>query len=95
VREAFVTEGIGYDAALVSLELAILLAEEGRAAELRDLADEMLPIFQTQDVHREALAALTLFRQAAAREEASPDLVRRINHFLARARYDPELKLES
>jgi tetratricopeptide (TPR) repeat protein len=92
VRRDFLERGLGYDAALVSLELADLYAGQERTAELRELAGEMLPVFQARDVHREALAALALFQQAAAREEASLDLVRRVSSYLSRARRDPGLR---
>jgi tetratricopeptide (TPR) repeat protein len=94
VRRDFVARGLGYDAALVSLELAGLFAAQERTAEIKELAREMLPIFQSQDVHREALAALALFQQAAIQEEATLDLVQRIAIYLNRARRDPGLRFE-
>lgn len=42
------------DYALVSLELALLLLKQGRTAEVRALAEEMLDIFGSQGIHREA-----------------------------------------
>ncbi|HEX3554383.1 MAG TPA: hypothetical protein VIA62_14250 [Thermoanaerobaculia bacterium] len=42
----------------------------------------------------EALSALALFQRAAAREEASLDLVRRIATYLNRARRDPGLRFQ-
>ena len=58
VRRYFTTEQIAYDAALASLEVAVLYLEAGRTGEVRTLAEEMLWIFKAQGVHREALAAL-------------------------------------
>jgi tetratricopeptide (TPR) repeat protein len=49
-REGFIAHHMGYDAAMVSLDLAILYLKEGRAADVQRLAEEMLPIFQAQDV---------------------------------------------
>src|SRR3954470_11733922 len=57
VKEGFTARGIAYDAALVSLELAVLSLESGRTGEVRQLAREMAPIFQAQGVQRETLAA--------------------------------------
>ena len=68
-REGFISQGIGYDAAMVSLDLAVLYLRQGRTAEVRRLAEEMLPLFEAQDVHREALAALSLFLEAARRDQ--------------------------
>lgn len=66
-RDGFISQGIGYDAAMASLDLAVLYLRQGRTAEVRRLAEEMLPLFEAQDVHREALAALSLFLEAAGR----------------------------
>lgn len=87
--EGFIARGIGYDAALVGLDLALLHLRQGRTAEVRLLAEEMFPIFQAQDVHREALAALALFQEAARREELTAELVRQLGLFLQEARSDP------
>ena len=95
VRQAFVEEEIAYDAALVSLDLAAVYAEQGRTAEMRRLAAEMLPIFESRDVHREALAALIIFRQAAEAERASLALVQEIAAYLQKARHDPTLRFRS
>lgn len=57
-RDGFVAEGISYDTALVSLELATLYAEQGRTVGLKRLAGEMVPIFSSLKIHRETLAAL-------------------------------------
>lgn len=59
-RSGFISRGIGYDVAMVSIDLANLYLKEGRTADVQRLAEEMLPIFQTQDVPREALAAFLL-----------------------------------
>jgi hypothetical protein len=69
-RDGFLAEGIPYDTALVSLELALLYAEQGRTEDLKRLSAEMVPVFASRHIHREALAALTFFRQAV--EAVSP-----------------------
>jgi hypothetical protein len=53
-------------AAVVSLDLAVIYLEQGRTAELRRMARLMETIFESQDLHDEAMAALLLFRQAVA-----------------------------
>jgi tetratricopeptide (TPR) repeat protein/DNA-binding XRE family transcriptional regulator len=92
--QEFADARLGYDSALVSLDLAVLLLEEGRAAEVAGLAAEMLQIFQAQTVHREALAALQLFCRAARGGSATVDLARRVLAYLERARHDPHLRFE-
>ncbi len=95
VRDGFVAEGIPYDTALVSLELATLYAEQGRTADLKRLADEMMPIFTSRHIHREALAALTLLKRAAEAERATLELVTRIASYIRRAEHEPEMPFEA
>ncbi len=94
-RRVFRQRELAYDYAQVSLELAELLLEQGRAAEVSTLAEEMLWIFRAQGVAREALAALRLFCNAARREAATAELARRVVHYLYRAQHDPELPFET
>jgi transcriptional regulator with XRE-family HTH domain len=94
VRAEFVKLKIWYDAALVTLELAVIFLRQGRTDMVKTLAVHMAPIFRSNGVHREALAALTLFRQAAEQEKVTLDLAERLVAFLRKAQHDPELKFE-
>lgn len=94
VRRGFMTCGLGYDAALAALDLATLYAEQGRTAELKQVADEVVPIFESQDVHREAAAALMLFRDAVRAEQVTLGYVLELNRYLQRARLDPKLQFQ-
>jgi tetratricopeptide (TPR) repeat protein len=87
-REGFITHRMGYDAAMVSLDLAILYLEAGRLSDVQQLAEEMLPIFQTQNVDREALATLRLFQEAARRQELTVEKVRELATSLRRIAAD-------
>jgi len=58
-------------------------------AEVQRLAEEMVAAFESQEVHREALAALRLFQEAARREEITESVVRDLFTYLASARSDP------
>ncbi|HEV8582133.1 MAG TPA: helix-turn-helix domain-containing protein, partial [Thermoanaerobaculia bacterium] len=91
VSREFARRQIPFDAALAGLELAVLYLEEGRTAEVRRLAEELLAIFKAQQVHRHALAALTLFCQAARKETATVELARRLGDYFYRAQHNPEL----
>ncbi|HKV11163.1 MAG TPA: hypothetical protein VJ725_23685 [Thermoanaerobaculia bacterium] len=91
-RDGFVRQGIGYDAAMVSLDLALLYLKDGRTGEVRRVAEEMVPIFSAQDVHREATAALLLFQDAARREAVTAEMVREVGAYLEAARGNPELR---
>jgi tetratricopeptide (TPR) repeat protein len=75
VRAGFLDQGIGYDAAMVSLELALVYLRQSRTAELRNLAEEMHAVFAAEDVHREALAALLLFQEAVRTEALTAELI--------------------
>jgi tetratricopeptide (TPR) repeat protein len=78
VRDGFVAQGIGYDVALVSLDLAGLYLENGRSNEARRLATESIPLFTSRGVHREALMAWNLFREAAERDALTLGLVQEV-----------------
>jgi tetratricopeptide (TPR) repeat protein len=94
VRDGFLDEGIPYDTALVSLEIALLYAEQGRTAELKRLAAEMVPIFASRHIHREALAALAFFRQAVEAERAGVEVVEKVAAYVRKARHTPELRFQ-
>jgi tetratricopeptide (TPR) repeat protein len=93
-RGGFIAQGIGFGAALVSLDLAGLYASQGRAPEMRRLAEEMLPIFRSRDLHREAIAALLVFQQAVRMEKLTSGLLDEIRSYLRRARKDHRLRFE-
>lgn len=94
VRRELAVRKVAYDYALVSLELALVLLEQGRTAEVRTVAEEMFWILQGQGVHREALAALQIFCEAAKRDAVTAELTRRVIRYLYRAQQDPELRFE-
>jgi tetratricopeptide (TPR) repeat protein len=93
-RDGFIDEGIPYDTALVSLEIATLYAEQGRTADLKRLAGQMVPIFSSLSIHREALAALAYLKQAAEAERATVEVVSGVAAYLRRAQHDPALRFE-
>lgn len=78
IRRRFADHGLPYDAALASLDLAMLYLEEGRTAEVKTLAREMAETFKSQGIAGEALAALSPFFEAAQRETATVELVRSV-----------------
>lgn len=93
VQSELVEQELGYDTALLSLDLAHVFARQGRTAELRRLADEMIPIFQSRDMHREAIAALIVFQKAAEVERVTLGLVQDLAEYLQRSRENPGLRL--
>jgi tetratricopeptide (TPR) repeat protein/DNA-binding XRE family transcriptional regulator len=80
------------DAALALLEESVLLLEEGRTAQVKELARGLAKVLESKGVHREALATLLLFQEAAESETATVELTRHLLGFLYRARHDPGLR---
>jgi tetratricopeptide (TPR) repeat protein len=91
-RRKFSDRNMMADAALILLEEAVLHLETGRTAEVKELARDLVKVFESKGVHREALAALLLFQEAAESETATAGLARRLLAFLHRARHDPGLR---
>lgn len=86
VQREFLERQMGFDAALVSLDLARLLAQEGCTEDLKRLAAELMPIFQSRDVDREAIVSLLMFQRACEEERLTVDLVRQVSAHLRRER---------
>ena len=95
VSREFIRLQISSDAALASLELAVLYLEEGRTAEVRALALALAWIFDAEGIHQETLAALRLFFKAAKQETATVELAQKLVDYLYRAQHDPELRFEA
>src|SRR5215213_2071259 len=91
-RQKFAEQNMWYDVALVDLEMAPLLLAEGATAQVKKMAAELVVKFEEMGIHREALAALQLFHEAAEREEATAELARRVLTFLFRSRWDEGLR---
>jgi hypothetical protein len=94
VRQYFLSEGIAYDFAVVSVEMATLYLEDGQTRLVQEIAKSMERIFQGQQVHKEALAALALFCQAAKAEEADAEWTRRLVKYLYRAQHNSKLHFD-
>jgi hypothetical protein len=88
-RAFFTRCGLGYDAALVSLDLAALYLDQHRYDEVAALAEEMVPLFLASDVHREAVVALTIFREAVVRKAADRNLVAKLAGYLEQVQDKP------
>ncbi len=93
-RREFESRGMGYDVALALLEIAVLLLQERRTREVKALAAGLVKVFESEQIHPEALAALKLFQEAVKQEEATADLARRILGYLFLARHNEELRFE-
>ena len=86
VKQFFVDKEMAHDAALVSLDLALVYLRQGRVAELKSLAAEMLTIFRSLRVHQETLAALAFCRKSLEVEQMTVGLLRELASCLEKAR---------
>lgn len=67
----------------VSLELAILLSDQQRHDEVIELLmTDVNPVFESLDIHREALAALSMLQGAVAAGQASRKTLKKAKSFL-------------
>jgi transcriptional regulator with XRE-family HTH domain len=94
VCDALAERGQPYDFALGGLDLALLYREKARWADIRKLANRMVGIFQERNIHRETIAAVILFKEAADNEAVTVELVRRLQEYLEEAQAAPGLRFE-
>lgn len=81
-RAGFLEIGNDFMAALVSLDLALLYAEDGRRDELKTVAAGIACAFQARQLPQHELSALILFQQAVAQEQVTVEVVARLRHHL-------------
>lgn len=89
VRRGFEQSDLPYDMALVALDLAALWLEQGRNREIQILLDDTVTVFQVREIHREAIAALLMLREAFERERATAALLRSVAAELQRLEGQP------
>jgi tetratricopeptide (TPR) repeat protein len=94
VRREFEVRGFAFDFARASLDVALLYREEGQFAEIVVLAEQMLTIFRAQEVAREAIAAVVLFKEAAEKGQVTAGMVKRLSDYLRRAQREPGVRFE-
>jgi tetratricopeptide (TPR) repeat protein len=87
-KEAFAAEGLTYDGALLSFDLAGVWLRLGKTSEVHRLASEMLDTFRSRYIAREALASLLMLRDAAERNETTLDLIELVASVFQRSEPD-------
>lgn len=93
-REGFLEGGeVGF-AAAVSLELALLYSHQpDRFSEVTSLTLEAISVFESLNIHQEALVALRLLRENLDKQQASRAALKEIKEFLDEVRRDPTAPL--
>lgn len=94
VREEFLSREREYDAALVGLELAAVWLRQGKAAQVRELAEEIHETLRDLGVHQEAFRAVLFLREACRRQAVTLGLLRKVHGFLVRLEWNPQLRFE-
>lgn len=81
--------GLGYEAALASMDLAFLYAYQGRADRMRRQAEQMMPLFKSQEMYGETLVALKAYRRhedARGQRRRPEELARAVEGYLGKMR---------
>lgn len=94
LRQTFIERSMSYDAALVSLDLAVVYLKEGRLRAVTRLAREMVATFRSLGVEREAKAAAVLFQEAAEQERITIAFLQELSKYLEGARSNPRLRFK-
>lgn len=78
VRVGFQKEGLAYESALATLDLALVYAEEHDLRKVKHLVEEMYPVFVDKAIPREAAASLLLFADSARRSGATAGQISKV-----------------
>ncbi len=88
-RQGFLRCNRSLQVAEVTLDLALLYARQGRTADMKQLVIEILPVFESRELHDDVMAALLLFRQAVEAERATLSLVEQVRSRLEKLQVEP------
>lgn len=94
VRTTAIEREQSYELAMVSLELALVRLRLGQTHRVQDLAEEMTILFRSHELHRHALGAMYIFREAARTDTATVGLIEEMLRYLQRARNNPYLRFD-
>jgi len=93
-REGFEALGLGYQAALATLDLATAVLRQGQAAEARGLVLEAAEAFTALRIHREMLMAVLYLKETFTCGAAEVPLLEEVAAFLRRAEHDASARFE-
>lgn len=91
VRQELDEAGLGYQAALISLDLASVCLRLGKKAEVRKLVTEMVATFRAVGVEREAMAAMLMLADAVENDQTTLELLALVSGVLQRLQRGPGL----
>lgn len=91
-RASFLDHGLDYEGALIGLECAGVLLQQGRLAEVEALATEALEIFEILEIQPEAVRAVAYLQKICVSRKATATLVREVVSFLERLERRPNLR---
>jgi tetratricopeptide (TPR) repeat protein len=89
VQRELVRRQMGYDAALVAIDLGMIYLETGAVKPLRRLAADLLPVFAAKDLSKEAFACLLLYQDACKSARLTSRLARELARFMREDRRRP------
>ena len=95
VRTGFEKAGMGFHAALASLELALVWMHRGQHSEAAAMVFRTVEVFVALGIRREALGALLVLRDAFERGTATVGLLESAVDYLRRLQTDPEAHFDS
>lgn len=85
-RDGLLENNVDWEAAEASLRLAQVYLLQGKLGACRELAEQLMPIFQSRDLHTEAIAAMLLVREAMLTETVTVHMIQETIDFLQRVR---------
>jgi hypothetical protein len=91
VRRDLDAAGLGYQAAIISMDLAAVCLRLGKKAEVRQLVAEMVATFRSLGVEREAMASLLMLTEAVEQDRATLELLSLVSGVLQRLESGPGL----
>lgn len=97
MRDAYLERGMGFDAVLVSLDLAGAFLREGRQEDFRRMVEEGVSRFEASQVQPYTVDAMRFLREVLHRgePEVTPDLLEKMAATLQRVRNDPQHRWQS
>lgn len=89
IRQEFDAAGLGYEASIISLDLAGVWVRQGRTSDVRNLVAELVASFRGLGVEREAVSALHMLQESLKRDQATLEVLRLVGGILRRLQNQP------